>query len=231
MKTLDIQKRLKELGFEPGPLDRTPGRQTSAAVSAFQRSKKLMEDGIVGPATLAALFPDKPTGTLVKSNLPWLDIARRKKGLHERKNRAELSAFLRSDGKTLGDPAKNPWCGDFVETCIAVTLQSEPLPANPYLARNWLKFGKPIEPTMGAVAVYWRGKKQGSQGHVAFLVGEGDNASGPVFYNLGGNQSNAVTVTPIAKNRLLGCRWPASAATESIHLAKISGGRLSVDEA
>ena len=75
MKTLDIQKRLKELGFEPGPLDGTPGRQTSAAVSAFQRSKKLMEDGIVGPATLAALFPDKPTGTLVKSNLPGLDIA------------------------------------------------------------------------------------------------------------------------------------------------------------
>jgi uncharacterized protein (TIGR02594 family) len=231
MRTLDIQKRLKDLGFEPGPLDGTPGRQTSAAVRAFQRSKKLEEDGIVGPATLAALFADKPTETMVESNLPWLDIARRKKGLHEGKNHAELSTFLRSDGKTLGDPAKNPWCGDFVETCIAVTLQNEPLPANPYLARNWLKFGKPIEPTMGAVAVYWRGKKQGSQGHVAFLVGEGNSANGPVFYNLGGNQSNAVTVTPIAKNRLLGCRWPASAATGPIHLAKMTGGRLSVDEA
>jgi uncharacterized protein (TIGR02594 family) len=228
---LEIQKRLKELGFDPGPLDGIPGRQTSAAVRAFQKSKKLLEDGIVGPATSAALFPDKPRETLVDGNLPWLDIARRKKGLHERKDHAELSRFLRSDRKTLGDPAKNPWCGDFVETCIAVTLQNEVLPENPYLARNWLKFGKPSEPTMGAIAVYWRGKKRGSQGHVAFLVGEGKSAKGPVFYNLGGNQSNAVTVTPIAKNRLLGCRWPASVTAGRIHLAKMTGGKLSVNEA
>jgi hypothetical protein len=62
-------------------------------------------------------------------------------------------------------------------------------------------------------------------------VGEGNSAKGPVFYNLGGNQSNAVTVTPIAKNRLLGCRWPASAATGRIHLARMTGGKLSVNEA
>jgi len=231
MTTLEIQKRLKKLGFDPGPLDGVPGRETSAAVKAFQKSKKLEEDGVVGPETLEALFPDKPAETLGDINLPWLDLALRKKGLHEGKNHAELSAFLRSDGKTLGDPAKNPWCGDFVETCIAVTLSNERLPSNPYLARNWLGFGQAIEPTMGAIAVYWRGSKRGTQGHVAFLVGEGKSRNGPVFYNLGGNQSDAVTVTPIAKDRLLGCRWPSSVATGPVHLAKMTGGKLSVNEA
>jgi hypothetical protein len=26
--------------------------------------------------------------------------------------------WLKRDGRSLGDPSKNPWCGDFVETCI-----------------------------------------------------------------------------------------------------------------
>src|SRR5215212_9155110 len=50
-------------------------------------------------------------------------------------------------------------------------------------------------------------------------------------FNLGGNQSNAVTVSPLAKDRLLGCRWPTSASIGTIRLAKMKGGELSVDEA
>ena len=35
--TLDIQRRLAALGYQPGPLDGIPGRQTIAAVKQFQR--------------------------------------------------------------------------------------------------------------------------------------------------------------------------------------------------
>ena len=230
MTTLDIQKRLKVLGFDPGPLDGYPGRRTSAAVRAFQRANGLVDDGIAGPLTLAALFPRASSQVAAKGHAPWLDLARRKMGLHEGRDRAELAKFLKSDGKTLGDPATRPWCGDFVETCLATTLTAEALPANPYLARNWLDFGQPTEPTLGAIAVYWRKNKQGSQGHVAFVVGDGRRSSGEVFYNLGGNQSDAVTVTPIAKERLLGCRWPTSVPVPAVFLPRMKGGKLSVDE-
>src|SRR5262245_7965670 len=122
MTTLEIQKRLRELGFDPGDLDGIPGRQPTSAISDFQKSKGLKADGIVGPLTMAALFGNAEARAKAGGSLPWLDLARQKKGMHELKQHAALVAFLTSDGKTVGDPARNPWCGDFVETCLAVTL-------------------------------------------------------------------------------------------------------------
>jgi uncharacterized protein (TIGR02594 family) len=229
MTTLQIQTRLRELGFDPGPIDGIPGRQTTRAVSDFQRARGLEVDGIVGPRTLAALFPAQPA-VAAGAHLPWLELARRKKGLTEGRDQVELSRFLRSDGKTLGDPTKHPWCGDFVETCVALTLPGEQLPKNPYLARNWLDFGTAIAPTFGAIAVYWRKSREGLAGHVAFLVGEG-REDGGVFYNLGGNQRNAVSISPLRKERLLGCRWPRSVDAAPIRLPLMKGGRISINEA
>lgn len=54
-KVKELQQRLKEKGFDPGPLDSTFGLSTKAAVIAFQKSKGLEADGVVGPKTLAAL--------------------------------------------------------------------------------------------------------------------------------------------------------------------------------
>ena len=153
MTTLQIQTQLSKLGFDPGPVDGIPGRQTTRAVIAFQRTRGLQDDGVVGPKTLAALFSARPR-VAAGAHLPWLELARRKKGLTEGRDNGELAKFLKSDGKTLGDPAKHPWCGDFVETCVALTLPGEHLPKNPYLARNWLDFGAEIAPTLGAIAVY-----------------------------------------------------------------------------
>jgi putative chitinase len=50
-----LHRRLKELGFNPGLIDGDYGPATEAAVLAFQKSKGLLADGIVGPRTLAAL--------------------------------------------------------------------------------------------------------------------------------------------------------------------------------
>lgn len=223
--TLDIQRRLKTLGYNPGPIDGIPGRLTQSAIRAFQTAHKLDPDGIVGAKTLAALFPAVPV-TDVPSELsfPWLDLAARKKGLQEGRDYTTLASFLRSDGKTLGDPRKLPWCGDFVETCIALTLPSEVLPGNPYFARNWAKFGRTVKPTLGAVLVFARGP---SAGHVGFAVGQ----STASFYVLGGNQSNSISIAPVAKSRLLAARWPSTVALPRIRLPQMVGGRLSTNEA
>lgn len=118
-------------------------------------------------------------------------------------------------------------CGDAVETPIALTLSKEKLPENPYLARNWLKFGKPLEtPIYGSIGVFWREKKTGTKGHVGFLVGEDKDH----YYVLGGNQRNSVNVTKISKERFLGARWPLTYPIRKMPLPRMSGVPLSVNE-
>ncbi len=51
----DLQKRLKALGYLPGPIDGIYGPKTTAAVTAFQRRENITVDGIAGPETMTAL--------------------------------------------------------------------------------------------------------------------------------------------------------------------------------
>lgn len=51
----DLQTRLKAQGFNPGAIDGNFGPNTKAAVMAFQKSKGLVQDGIVGVNTWTAL--------------------------------------------------------------------------------------------------------------------------------------------------------------------------------
>lgn len=141
-----------------------------------------------------------------ETELPWIVEGKKIWGLHETRDNAALKAWLRSDGKTLGDPKALPWCGDYVETAIKNSLPNEQFVGehakNAYWARNWLQFGAPTTPVYGAVGIFARD----GGGHVGFLVGE----DATDYYVLGGNQSNAVNITRIAKNRFLGARWPIS---------------------
>jgi uncharacterized protein (TIGR02594 family) len=156
----------------------------------------------------------------------WLAIARTLIGQREipgpkhnswiAKGWARLGAGWFSNDET-------PWCGFFVAHCIdAVGL---PFPGKGLFARAkaWLDWGKPSKPVLGAVVVFGRA----GGGHVGFLVGE----SASNWYVLGGNQANAVNITPIAKARALGYRWPASLPESSTLLPKMSGGTVSVNEA
>jgi uncharacterized protein (TIGR02594 family) len=206
-----IQQGLSALGYDPGPHDGAFGPRTRAAAQAW-----LTAGG-------------RAAQTKAPADLPWMVEAKRALGRHEVRDNGWLRAWLRSDGKTLGDPAKLPWCGDFVETCIRLALPAEPFPSalgqNPYWARNWLLLGAQTAPTYGCVLVFERG----SGGHVGFAVGQDDAH----FYVLGGNQSNAVTVARLERRRLLGARWPATWPTPTIRLPAMKSGQalLSTNEA
>ena len=53
--TKDIQTWLSCNGYDPGPIDGSPGAKTTAAVKKFQSSNGLSADGVVGPATRRAM--------------------------------------------------------------------------------------------------------------------------------------------------------------------------------
>ncbi|BCO08848.1 hypothetical protein GF1_12240 [Desulfolithobacter dissulfuricans] len=52
----ELQKRLQELGYDPGPADGVFGPRTEMAVLAFQEDKGLSVDGVVGRETWNGLF-------------------------------------------------------------------------------------------------------------------------------------------------------------------------------
>ena len=55
-RVLELQKKLKELGFYDRALDADFGSGTFAAVLAFQRARGLTADGIAGPKTFAEII-------------------------------------------------------------------------------------------------------------------------------------------------------------------------------
>lgn len=198
----EVQRRLIALGYNLGPAgaDGFPGRFTTAAVTQFQNDKGLdiQFPGTIGPKTLAALSGSESVKPV---ELPWIAEARKFLGLHEVKDAKKLDKALRLDASEIA------WCGAFVGMCVATALPSEPMISNQLGSRNWLKFGHSIgAPQIGAVAVFWRGSKDGWQGHVGFVVGHDKTH----LHILGGNQSDKVSVARIAKDRLLGYRWPTS---------------------
>ena len=57
-----IQRRLRALGYAPGPIDGLFGPRTERAVSQFQADRRLVADGAVGPTTSKRLLPNaKPS--------------------------------------------------------------------------------------------------------------------------------------------------------------------------
>lgn len=227
MNLLSVQKRLKELGFNPGPLHGLKGPRTDAAIRAFKRSVGLRDRAFLGPITLEALFSVGRLAHDDDHSLPWMRAALAVKGLHEARDRAALVKWFSSSVAWL-DPREVAWCGAFVETCHRIADPAVVTPENPLGARNWGKFGKACPPVFGATLVFWRGSKSGWQGHVGFYFAEDATA----YHVLGGNQSDAVTVTRVSKDRLLGARWPEGVpVTGKRILVKSNGYSLSTNEA
>lgn len=93
-----------------------------------------------------------------------------------------------------------PWCGLFIGVCAK--RSGWPVDGTPLWALSWSDWGVKAErPMLGDVLTF----KRPGGGHVALYVGE-DATS---YHCLGGNQSDQVNVTRIAKSRLYAARHPA----------------------
>lgn len=65
-----IQQILTGQGYNVGPIDGNFGPQTLAAVQAFQKTKGLVPDGVVGPLTWDALHGKTPEPVLAPQPAP-----------------------------------------------------------------------------------------------------------------------------------------------------------------
>lgn len=117
-----------------------------------------------------------------------------------------------------------PWCGLFA--AIVAHRAGKRVVEGPLWARNWAQFGTATnEPSLGDILVFAR--KGG--GHVGFYIAEDEGA----YHVLGGNQSNRVSITRIAKARCIGARPPIyRTKPESVRPYKVkAAGGLSMNEA
>ena len=213
----DIQTALSNKGFDPGGIDGIWGRNTIKAVRAFQSANGLTVDGVVGPNTMAKLFGGgapaigggAPAAAADAAPAVWYEEAKRLLGLREGPGSKDNQTIIDwADQLGIDYPHDDiPWCGLFVAHCVGSTLTEEPLPANPLGARNWAKFGEAAQEAPGAILVFWRESQNSGKGHVGFYHGEDATA----YRVLGGNQSDSVSVTRVAKNRLLAIRRPSTA--------------------
>lgn len=90
-----------------------------------------------------------------------------------------------------------PWCGLWM--AVVAHRAGKPVVSGPLWALNWLKFGEDSgQPELGDVLCFIRP----GGGHVGLYIGEDHKA----YHVLGGNQSDAVTITRIDKGRLQGAR-------------------------
>lgn len=117
-----------------------------------------------------------------------------------------------------------PWCGLFIG--VVAKRAGKSVVDSPLWALSWADFGvaSPV-PMLGDVLTF----KRDGGGHVALYVGEDAGA----YHVLGGNQSDQVCITRIAKSRLYRVRRPIYSAkpanVRKINL--VANGKLSTNEA
>jgi uncharacterized protein (TIGR02594 family) len=99
---------------------------------------------------------------------------------------------------------------------------------NSLWARNWDGFGtKSAKPSLGDVLVF---ERPGGGGHVGLYVGEDATA----YHVLGGNQSDQVKVSPIAKSRCIAvrrCSWKVAQPANVRPIWLAAGDALCTNEA
>lgn len=217
----DLQLRLKALGHDLGRSG--PARDgIDGDYGASTHEAALKALGALPARAAAAAPPAAPRAPEPR----WLAVGRPLIGTREIPG-PKHAGFIAQGWVRLGAPWFNddetPWCGLFVAHCLDAA--GLPIPSKGMFARarSWLDWGNAHPPVLGAVAVFGRA----GGGHVGFVVGQSrDN-----LYILGGNQSNMVSIAPIARSRLLGCRWPASEPASAIAAPPMSGGTISTNEA
>lgn len=136
-----------------------------------------------------------------------------------------ILAWAREVGATDYTHDSIAWCGLFAAVC-ARRAGYDP-PRNFLRALAWSAWGEPSpQPMLGDVLTFQR---EGG-GHVGFYVGEDEGA----YHVLGGNQSDRVKVSRIAKSRLHAARRSAWKVAQPPNVRRVildASGELSHNEA
>lgn len=210
-----VQLRLLEFGYDPGKIDGEDGPRTQAAVKAFQTAHGLVPDGIVGPLTRQALWPERvkelaPLVTVTKPPQHLLnaiaEIGVREKAGRDSSERViayRLLGHTTTDTRT--DDSARPWCGDFMCAMLETAGIESPRSGMARAIEHHNGFVKLTGPALGAIVTMWRGSPSSGLGHVYFYAGR--SARG---FNVavGGNQIDAVTAAEYSVSRVVGYWWP-----------------------
>lgn len=121
------------------------------------------------------------------------------------------------------------WCALFI--CYLCKISDKPMPFTGYevlRAASFANWGNPVargDERLGDIAVF---KRPGGH-HVGIVIAVTDKS----IVVLGGNQSNSVSITEIAKIRLLTCRryYSIAAPVSAKRYVVTSTGKLSKNEA
>lgn len=117
-----------------------------------------------------------------------------------------------------------PWCGLFM--AVIAKRAGKPLVSSPLWALSWSKFGSVGgQPRLGDVLTF----KRDGGGHVGLYIGEDQFC----YHVLGGNQSDAVTITRIKKERLHAVRrhYSVAAPASAKPYVVVATGAVSTNEA
>jgi uncharacterized protein (TIGR02594 family) len=222
-----LQTRLNAHGAKI-TVDGDWGRESIAALRAFQAKRGLPVTGVADKASIDALkrhasdgdnrIMPVPVTASVGAMPPWMAEMHRRMGLHEINDTEPLIDWLKI-GRFLGNPRNLPWCGDAVETAIVKTLPDEIVPSNPFFAQNWKDFGVECGFIVGAIGVI---KWSPNAGHVGIVAG----LDGSDRINLlGGNQQNAINIASFPRKAFIASRWPKTFPIQNYPPLQGSGGR------
>ena len=147
------------------------------------------------------------------------------------RNNPVIIAWAQEVGGKVADVYKTdeiPWCGLFM--AVVAQRSGKNVVKDPLWALNWGTFGIAAEkPMLGDVMVFVRETAEGKKaGHVALYVGEDADC----YHVLGGNQSDQVCITRLAKKRLYAARRPNyKVMPKNVRAIALSaGGAVSTNE-
>ena len=198
----EIQAMLNTHGYAVR-VDGVFGFETTAAVKAFQKSKGLEVDGVVGPMTIAALRA-APIVVSTSGETPWMDWVEKHMGQKEIPGKkhnpfiVELFSYTSYDA----DADEVPWCAALINAALVKTGFKGTRSA---AAASFDKYGTKCELKYGCI-VTLRHKTGGR--HVAFYAGK--NSKGQDIFR-GGNQSNALKDSVYPTSTIVASRWPVKA--------------------
>lgn len=227
-----VQRALAAEGIDPGPLDGIAGPLTGRAIAEYQRAEGMLPTGRMDQALITALLGAGSGLAVEQAAVPaWLRLALSLRGTAEVRG-PRHSRTIMGWAEKLGiwyPDDETPWCGLFVAHVMSTIFPDMAQPSNVLGAQKWLDFGVTLDgPALGAVVVFWRGSPRSWKGHVGFYYGE----TRTHILCVGGNQSDTVNITRIAKNRVKGYRYPGGVPAPTIGpIYRDPQGRVTTNEA